>query len=280
MKRHIVRVAALLFSAQLFFSCEEVNNILPNTELTSAEIVEGLKTALVAGADSSTRVLSAVNGYYDNLNNLETRIPLPPEAQTILDNAKIIEKLPGISFITKNLTSELQAKTTDLIKSINNSAGDAAKEALPIFEGAIRDLSITDGLSILKGITVKSESFDSTAATNYLRSKTFSSLTATYAPYMNNALGKPFAGNLSATEIWNSITQTYNGVVNNQLVQSAATVAGHSFAPVNTDLGEFVTGKALNSLFLKVGEQEKQIRKNPLAYASDIIQKVFGYVFK
>lgn len=279
MKRYFLQGAALLLSAQLFFSCDDINNILPSgTELTSAEIVDGLKTALVAGADSSTRVLMADGGYY---NNLLTRIPLPDEVNTILENAKIIEKLPGVSFIFPNLTSDLQSKVTDLVKSINNSAGDAAKEALPIFQNAITSLSITDGLSILQGKSLlKAEDFDSLAATNYLKSQTFTNLTNLYAPKMNAALGKPFAGNLSATEIWTSITDQYNGIVGNSLVQSAATIAGYSFAPVNTNLGEFVTNKALDGLFLKVGEQEKQIRKNPLAYASDIIQKVFGYVFK
>jgi len=271
MKRHILQVAALLLSAQLFFSCEK-------TDLTSAEIVEGLKTALVAGADSSTRVLSYTDGYY---NNLLTRIPLPNEAQTILDNAKIIEKLPGVSLIFPNLSSDLQEKVTNLVKSINSSAGEAAKEALPIFKGAITDLSITDGLGILNGKSLlKSSDFDSLAATNYLKSKTFTDLTNLYAPKMDNALGKPFVNNTSATTIWNSITEKYNGVVNNKIVQTAASTAGHSFKPVDTDLGKFVTGKALDGLFLKVGEQEKNIRNNPYQYASDIIQKVFGSVFK
>lgn len=285
MKRYFLQGAALLLSAQLFFSCDEINNILPE-ELTSAEIVDGLKTALVAGADSSTRVLMAEGGYY---NNLLTRIPLPDEVNTILDNAKVIDNIvaniPGISVLapnlTKNLTGELQSKVTDLVKSINNSAGDAAKDALPIFQNAIADLSIADGLSILQGKSLlKAENFDSLAATNYLKSQTFTNLTDLYAPKMNAALGTPFAGNLSATEIWSSITDTYNGVVNNSIVQTAAKAAGHSFTPVTTNLGEFVTAKALDGLFLKVGEQEKKIRKNPLEYASDIIQKVFGYVFK
>ncbi|MDR0941392.1 MAG: DUF4197 domain-containing protein [Bacteroidales bacterium] len=279
MKRFILQATALLLSAQLFFSCEEINNILPSdTQLSKDEIVNGLKSALIAGADSSTRVLSTADGYY---NDLATRIDLPDEVQTILDNAQIIENLPGVSLIAPNLTNDLQAKVTDLVKSINSSAGEAAKEALPIFKNAITDLSITDGLSILQGkIVLKSGEFDSTAATQYLKSATFTGLTETYAPYMNEALGKPFAGNLSATEIWTSITGTYNTIVNNKIVQSAAQLAGHSFQAVDTDLGAFVTGKALDGLFLKVEEQERKIRKNPLQYASDIIQKVFGYVFK
>ncbi len=47
---------------------------------------------------------------------------------------------------------------------------------------------------------------------------------------------------------------------------------------VNTDLGEFVTGKALDGLFLKVGDQERAIRRDPFQWASDIIRKVFGSI--
>ena len=48
---------------------------------------------------------------------------------------------------------------------------------------------------------------------------------------------------------------------------------------INTDLGEFSTGMALDELFFRIGNEEKKIRKNPFAWASEILQKVFGYVF-
>ena len=49
---------------------------------------------------------------------------------------------------------------------------------------------------------------------------------------------------------------------------------------VETELGDFATGKALDGLFYKVGEEEKKIRNNPYEWALDIIQKVFGSVFQ
>lgn len=273
MKRFIFQAVVLLFSAQLFFSCDELSlPPLGGGELTTAEIVEGLKTALVAGADSSTANLSKLNGYY---NDLTTRIPLPNEVNTMMENIKRIEEIPLISKNFPNLTSDMDEKIIDLAKAINASAGEAAKEAFPIFKNAITDLSITDGLSLLQGKTVlKSTEFDSTAATKYLKAQTIGNLTELYAPKMNTALGKPFVGDMSATKIWNDVTGYYNSVVNNSIVQAAT-----SFEPITTDLGQFVTEKALDGLFLKVGEEEKQIRKNPLQYASDIIQKVFGAIF-
>ncbi|MDR1762214.1 MAG: DUF4197 domain-containing protein, partial [Bacteroidales bacterium] len=118
MKQYILQGTALLLSAQLFFSCDKINNVLPqgNSDLTSTEIVDGLKTALNIGVDSSTFVLSGENGYY---NNLATRIPLPDEVNTIMSTLEKLETYaPG-------LTSGIEAKVTDLAKSINSSAGEA-----------------------------------------------------------------------------------------------------------------------------------------------------------
>jgi len=47
-----------------------------------------------------------------------------------------------------------------------------------------------------------------------------------------------------------------------------------------TDLGTYVTEKALDGLFYKVSLQEKQIRKDPMKWAKtavgNILQRVFG----
>ena len=45
---------------------------------------------------------------------------------------------------------------------------------------------------------------------------------------------------------------------------------------VNTNLGEYVTGKALDGLFLKVADKEADIRTNVEARTSELLQKVFG----
>ena len=42
------------------------------------------------------------------------------------------------------------------------------------------------------------------------------------------------------------------------------------------DLDDYVTGKALDGLFLMVGEEEKKIRANPAARTTDLLKKVFG----
>ena len=43
-----------------------------------------------------------------------------------------------------------------------------------------------------------------------------------------------------------------------------------------TDLSEYSTNKGLDGLFLKVQDEEKKIRENPLHRVTDILSKVFG----
>jgi hypothetical protein len=43
-----------------------------------------------------------------------------------------------------------------------------------------------------------------------------------------------------------------------------------------TNVQRYVTGRALDGLFLMIGEEEKKIRANPLKTGSAILRKVFG----
>jgi hypothetical protein len=45
---------------------------------------------------------------------------------------------------------------------------------------------------------------------------------------------------------------------------------------VNVALDTFVTQKGLDGLFLKVADEEKDIRNDPTARVNAILQKVFG----
>ena len=49
-----------------------------------------------------------------------------------------------------------------------------------------------------------------------------------------------------------------------------------SFKKINPDLSSYVTEKALSGIFYEVALQETQIRKDPVARTSDLLQKVFG----
>jgi hypothetical protein len=239
-------------------SCDLLNS---DSSLTEGEVIEGLKTALQVGTDSSVAVLSANNGYF---SDAAVKILLPEEASTITTYAEQL----GIGDLVDNA-----------VLSINRAAEDAAPEAKTIFVDAITNLSISDAWDILNGTnpastTKSTDAFDSTAATQYLRSTTYSALVSAFSPKIDNSLAKPLVGSYSTTEIWSSVTTPYNTF--------AESFAGQllSLETVNVDLGEYVTEKALDGLFYKVGVAEREIRRDPLRWAAstigDILKKVFG----
>jgi len=49
---------------------------------------------------------------------------------------------------------------------------------------------------------------------------------------------------------------------------------------VNADLSDFITGKALHGLFLKVSDKEVDIRHNASARVNDLLKDVFGMLDK
>jgi uncharacterized protein DUF4197 len=270
MKKWLFSLAILV--SVVLFGCELLEETADS--LSTEEVVEGLKTALKVGSDSSATVLSAVNGYYgDEL----VKIPLPPDAENVrslIVNNDIADLI--------NLDDEFE----NVVKSINKAAEDAAKDAAPVFKDAITDLTIDQAWDILNGVnpasTQKStESFDSTAATNYFKTITKQPLVSIYSPKINTALGGDLGLGFSATDAWSVLTTNYNDVMSEFAVQIALQLAGIDMpSEMNDDLGAFATEKAIDGLYLKVGEEEIKIRRDPWAWATtavgDILEKIFG----
>lgn len=158
---------------------------------------------------------------------------------------------PEAQKVEKTLRSVGLGKQVDeAILSMNRAAEDACKNAAPIFVNAIKQISFQDALGILKG--------SDTAATAYLKSKTTHPLTEAFRPVIETSLQK-----VDATKHWNSLVTSYNKL---PLVRQK----------LNPDLSAYVTERALSGIFYQVAAEEKEIRKNPLARTSDILNKVFG----
>jgi len=271
----------LLVLGITFAGCDQV---MQDVELTEEEITQGLKTALTYGADSSSTELSQEDGYYANPM---LKILLPEEAQPMLKYVSYIDDIAGSGYVEQT------------IMSINRSAERAAKEAQPILVDAITGITIEDGLNILQGQSdsYTKADFDSTAATQYLRYKTYESLTSLYAPKIDSTLNivvLNFGDKTAYTtnQLWNELLKYYNLAIDAAVISvrglehlgqtAPKTLKDLSLEPKiaqNLTLGQFATGKALDGLFWRVGVEEKKIRKNPFQWASDILDKVFGYVY-
>jgi len=245
-KRHIVIIS---LAACLLGGCAELNTLIQsvpaNAPLTETEVVDGLKEALITGSNNASSILSAVDGYYgDEL----VKILLPGEASVIIDN---LSKLPGGDKLVE-----------DVILSINRAAEDAAKEVAPILINSIKSMTIMDAFDIRRGAD--------DAATRYLVSTTRNDLYELYKPKIRQSSEKEILGGISAKDSWDTLTDKWNLFANS--------VAGRlaNVRPVNIDLDDYLTNKALDGIFLKVQEEEKNIRQNVTARVTPLLQRVFG----
>ncbi|MCX7697428.1 MAG: DUF4197 domain-containing protein [Bacteroidales bacterium] len=137
----------------------------------------------------------------------------------------------------------------NFIVAMNRGAENAVSKAGPIFVNAILSMTFEDAKNILKG--------PDNAATEYFRKKTSQQLSQLFKPEIKKALDE-----VHATKLWEDITTTYNKI---PLV-----------TPVQTDLPQYVTDKALQALFNVIAGEEKKIRTDPAARINDILRKVFN----
>lgn len=219
----------------LLKTTSDILNSTSGTTLTNDEIIKGLKEALSVGTNNSTALTSKLDGF--NKNPI-IFIPWPEEAKVMKD------KLIQLGF---------QKQVTNFETSLNRAAEEATKSAAPIFIDAITQMSITDGLSILRG--------NDTAATHYLRTKTYTSLKTTFSPTVTEAINK-----VNVTSYWTPLVNKYNMIPN--------------VKKQNPDLNAYVTDKAINGLMTLIANEETKIRQDPAARITDILKKVFGSVNK
>ncbi|MEO5977454.1 MAG: DUF4197 domain-containing protein [Chryseolinea sp.] len=219
------------FSVQAQLSLKKLKNTVTGQSLSTEEIASGLKEALINGTSKGTDLVSKLDGYY---KNPEIKIPFPQEVKNVESRLRQI-----------GLGSEVDK----FVESLNRGAEDAAKEANPIFISAIKQMSIQDAYSILKG--------NNDAATQYLNKTTSPLLKDKFLPVIKASLEK-----VNATKYYSDLVTAYNKI---PLIQK-----------VNPELDQYATDRAIQGLFVMIAKEEKNIRENPLARTSDILKKVFN----
>ena len=143
-----------------------------------------------------------------------------------------------------------QKEVDDLILSMNRAAEQAAPKARPIFEDAVKKMTFEDTQKIMNG--------GNTAATDYFKAKTTPQLTDAFKPVVADSMNQ-----VGVTRSYKALTDRYTTMV--------------PFGKVDAiDLDSYVTGKSLDGLFLKVGQEEAKIRTNPAARTTDLLKKVFA----
>jgi hypothetical protein len=201
------------------------------SSLTEGDANAGIRTALERGANSAVALLGRPDGF---LGNPLVRIELPGYLK---DAAKLL-KATGQG-----------GKLEELVTAMNRAAEAAVPAAKPLLVKAVKDMSVEDGLKILKG--------GDDSVTQFFASKTREPLGAQFLPIVTKATEKV------------SLADKYNAV---------AKKAG-GFGLLKGDeanIQQYVTARALDGLYRMIGEEEKKIRQDPVGTGSAILKKVFG----
>ena len=136
----------------------------------------------------------------------------------------------------------------ELDESMNRAAEKAAPLAAEYFVDALKEMSIEDASKLLKG--------PDDSATQYFREKTSGRLAAAFRPTIDQSISQVGA------------IQAYD-----KLKDKAGKIGlGSKFS---FDMSDYVTAQALDGLFTLIAKEEKNIRENPTARTTELLQQVF-----
>jgi hypothetical protein len=198
---------------------------------SSAKVDLGLKEALNVGIKNTINYLGKNDGYFANA---AVKILLPEKIR------KLEPALRGIGY---------GPQIDEFTLSMNRAAEKAAPLAADIFSTAITEMSFEDANKILRG--------GNTAATDYLKSKTYNKLLDKFQPTVKKTMSEY------------KVTQKYDAL--NGKVQKLPVVG----TAVNLDVNKYVSAKALDGLFSVLAKEETNIRTNPKARVTDLLKEVF-----
>jgi len=209
--------------------------------LSEDQIASGLKQALAKGVSNAVSSLGHSGGF---LTNLTVRIPLPGKLQSVESALRLAGQ---------------GQMADDFVASMNHAAEQAVPVAAGVFGDAIQQMSIADAKTILTSTN--------DAATQYFKRTTQTNLYAKFLPVVSKATDSV------------GVTAQYKAMMGkvgaaNSLGSMFGSKSKISFSAA--DIDGYVTQHALNGLFTIVAVEEKNIRANPVARTTDLLQKVFA----
>lgn len=168
-----------------------------------------------------------------------------------LGNDKVRIPLPGYLNDAAGILRTLGQgdKVDELLTAMNRGAEAAVPKARAMLTRAVQTMSVDDAKAILSG--------GNTAVTEFFAGKTRQGLNAEFLPVVTQATQKL------------GLAEKYN-----QLAGKGAELG--LVKKEDANIQQYVTAKALDGLYLMIGEEEKKIRQNPIGYGSAILTKVFG----
>ena len=206
--------------------------------LSQDQVVQGLKEALGKGVQHAVASLGRQDGFLTNLN---VKIPMPKSLQSVERTLRVLHQ---------------DKLADDFVTTMNRAAEQAVPEAAAVLGDSVKQMSISDAKTILTGTN--------NSATQYFRRTSETNLFVRFHPIVQKATEQT------------GVTRAYKQMMDK--AGAAGGLASSILGRDSTDIDGYVTQKTLDGLFLKIAEEEKRIRENPLARTSDLLQKVFGAV--
>jgi Protein of unknown function (DUF4197) len=234
----IKRIIILLFSIFTLASCDVIKQLpgSTGTGISETEAGDGIKEALAQGLAKAVLQLNNTDGFF---KSEFYKILLPPDAKKIENTLRSLG---------------LNSMVDKAILQINRGAEDAAGYAKPIFVDAIKSMTLSDAIGLVKN--------GDTSATHFFRTKTTEKLHAAFLPVIKASLDK-----VEATKYYGDLVNKYNDFPT-------------TFKKLNPDLPGFVTQKATEALFNLVAKEELNIRNNIAARTTELLRRVFGGLYK
>jgi hypothetical protein len=137
----------------------------------------------------------------------------------------------------------------ELRLGINRAAEQAVPEARTLLVNAVKTMSVQDAKGILTG--------GENSVTRFFADKTRKPLEEKFLPIVARVTDR------------SGLARQYN-----QLAAQGGMMG--VVKPEQAKIERYVTGKALDGLYLMIAEEEKKIRQDPSGTGSEILKKVFG----
>lgn len=141
-------------------------------------------------------------------------------------------------------------QVSEFVTTLNRAAEKSVSVTGQIFVDAIKEMTITDAIQIFRGREDE--------ATRYFKRTAGKSLYKSIRPIVTESTSKV------------GVTKQYKNL------RSKGGSMGKLLVKNTPDLDDYITQHTIDGLFVKIAEQEAEIRRNPQARTTELLKKVFG----
>lgn len=206
--------------------------------LNENDAAGGIKEALAQGVDRAVRQLGKQDGFF---RDQAVKILVPKDLRKVADLARTLGA----------------GKRVDAFElSMNRAAEQAVPKAAGILGDAVRQMTLQDAISLVRG--------GETSATDFFRRTSEQKLYAAFRPIVEEQTAK-----VGVTKKYKDMAKKAGGSG-----LGAALLGGENSQAA--DLDDYVTRESIDGLFHVIAEQERQIRQNPASRTTDLLRRVFG----